>query len=287
MTETPKIVLEGVTKSFGDNHVLKGINLEIGNGESVVLIGGSSSGKTLILKCILGLVVPDAGSIRVDGQETTGLTEAERKDLFKRTGMLFQQSALFDGQKVWENVAFRLLQEKGRARSESKELALDKLASVGMREDVGELLPSEISGGMQKRVGFARAIANDPEIVLLDEPTAGLDPIMTNVVNELILDGVRTLGATALSITSDMGGARKIGDRVAMIYDGRIIWAGTPDEVEQSGNDYVDQFIHKRAGGPDPNGGDRLNCPDVICLQKTNCGCACERPSDARQRYSG
>ena len=170
---------------------------------------------------------------------------------------------------------------------ESKELALDKLASVGMREDVGELLPSEISGGMQKRVGFARAIANDPEIVLLDEPTAGLDPIMTNVVNELILDGVRTLGATALSITSDMGGARKIGDRVAMIYNGRIIWDGTPDEVEQSGNDYVDQFIHKTGRGPDPNGGDRLNCPDVICLQKTNCRCACERPSDARQRYSG
>ena len=120
MTAPSKIVLEGVTKSFGDNHVLKGIDLEIGNGESVVLIGGSASGKTLILKCILGLVIPDAGSIRVDGQETTGLTEVERKDLFKRTGMLFQQSALFDSQKVWENVAFRLLQERGRARSESK-----------------------------------------------------------------------------------------------------------------------------------------------------------------------
>ena len=250
MAKTPKIVLDGVTKSFGGNHVLKGINLEIGNGESVVLIGGSASGKTLILKCILGLVTPDAGSIRVDGQETTGLTEVKRKDLLKRTGMLFQQSALFDSQKVWENVAFRLLQEKGCTRSESRELALDKLASVGMKEDVGELLPSEISGGMQKRVGFARALASDPEIVLLDEPTAGLDPIMTNVVNELILDGVRTLGATALSITSDMGGARKIADRIAMIYNGRIIWDGTPDEVEQSGNDYVDQFIHKRAEGP-------------------------------------
>ena len=250
MTGTPKIVLEDVTKSFGDNHVLKGINLEISNGESVVLIGGSASGKTLILKCILGLVHPDAGSIQVDGQETTGLTEVERKDLFKRTGVLFQQSALFDSQKVWENVAFRLLQEKGRARSESKELALDKLASVGMTEDVGELLPSEISGGMQKRVGFARAIANDPEIVLLDEPTAGLDPIMTNVVNDLILNGVRTLGATVLSITSDMGGARKIADRIAMIYHGRVIWDGTPDAVEHSGNDYVDQFIYKRAEGP-------------------------------------
>ncbi len=250
MRETPKIVLEGVTKSFGGNHVLRGIDLKIGNGESVVLIGGSASGKTLILKCILGLIAPDAGSIRIDGQETVGLTEVERKDFFKRTGVLFQQSALFDSQKVWENVAFRLLQGKGRARSESKKLALDKLASVGMTEDVGELLPSEISGGMQKRVGFARAIANDPEIVLLDEPTAGLDPIMTNVVNDLILDGVRTLGATALSITSDMVGACKVADRVAMIYDGRVIWEGAADALENSGNDYVDQFVHKRAKGP-------------------------------------
>ena len=250
MSETPKIVLEGVTKSFGDNHVLKGIDLEIGNGESVVLIGGSASGKTLILKCILGLIAPDAGSIRIDGRETIGLTGTERNNLFNRTGMLFQQSALFDSQKVWENVAFRLLQEKCRSRWESKDLALDKLASVGMTEDVGELMPSEVSGGMQKRVGFDRAIANDPEIVLLDEPTAGLDPIMTNVINDLILVGVRNLGATALSITSDIGGACKVADRIAMIYEGRIIWEGTPDAVEHSGNDYVDQFIHKRAEGP-------------------------------------
>ena len=250
MSETPKIVLEGVTKSFGDHHVLRGVDLQVGNGESVILIGGSASGKTLILKCILGLVTPDAGSIRIDDQETVGLSEKERKDLFNRTGMLFQQSALFDSQKVWENVAFRLLQEKGRSRAKSKELALEKLASVGMSRDVGELLPSEISGGMQKRVGFARAIANEPEIVLLDEPTAGLDPIMTNVVNDLILDGVRILGATALSITSDMGGARKVADRIAMIYDGTIIWEGPSDQVDNSGNEYVDQFIHNRAEGP-------------------------------------
>jgi len=250
MSETPKIVLEGVTKSFGDLHVLKGIDLEVGNGESVVLIGGSASGKTLILKCILGLVRPDAGSIKIDGQETIDLSEQERKELFNRTGMLFQQSALFDSQKVWENVAFRLMQEKGRSRSQSKDLALEKLASVGMTQDVGELLPSEISGGMQKRVGFARAIANDPEIVLLDEPTAGLDPIMTNVVNDLILDGVQKLGASVLSITSDMGGARKVADRIAMIYDGKIIWEGTSEEVESSGNPYVDQFVHNRAEGP-------------------------------------
>ena len=250
MSENPKIVLEGVTKSFGDHHVLQGIDLEVGNGESVVLIGGSASGKTLILKCILGLVTPDAGSIRIDGQETVGLSEQDRKDLFNRTGMLFQQSALFDSQRVWENVACRLMQETGRSRAQSKELALEKLASVGMTQDVGELLPSEISGGMQKRVGFARAIANDPEIVLLDEPTAGLDPIMTNVVNDLILDGVQKLGASVLSITSDMGGARKVADRIAMIYDGKIIWEGTAEEVDSSGNAYVDQFIHNRAEGP-------------------------------------
>lgn len=251
MTETnPKIVLEGVTKSFGDNHVLRGIDLTVNDGESVVLIGGSASGKTLVLKCILGLVTPDSGSIRIDGQETVGLSEKEREKLFDRTGMLFQQSALFDSQTVWENVAFRLLQDKSRSVADSKSLAVDKLASVGMTADVGELLPSEISGGMQKRVGFARAIANDPEIVLLDEPTAGLDPIMTNVVNDLILDGVQQLGATVLSITSNMSGARKVADRIAMIHDGRIIWTGRENQVDDSGNPYVDQFIHNRAEGP-------------------------------------
>ena len=250
MSQIPKISIRGITKRFGDNQVLKGIDLEVNSGQSVVLIGGSASGKTLILKCILGLVTPDSGSIWIDGTETTKLTENERKDLFNRTGMLFQHSALFDSKKVWENVAFRILHKKGYSHKNARTLALEKLAAVGITHDVGDLLPAEISGGMQKRVGFARAMANDPEIVLLDEPTAGLDPIMTNVVNELILDGVRKVGATVLSITSNMGGARKVADRIAMVYDGKIIWEGTPNEIEESDNDYVDQFIHNRAKGP-------------------------------------
>ena len=250
LNATPKIKLEGVTKSFADNHVLKGVDLEIANGESVVLIGASASGKTLLMKCIIGLVEPDEGSIQIDGQETIGLAPKEREILMHRLGMLFQQSALFDSQLVWQNVAFQLLQDHKLTRAEAKEIALDTLTSVGLPPDVGELLPAEISGGMQKRVGFARAIANSPEIVLLDEPTAGLDPIMTNVINDLILDNVKKLGATALSITSDTGGARKLGDKIAMLYDGKIIWDGSRDDVDQSGNPFVDQIIHHRGEGP-------------------------------------
>lgn len=250
MNSTPKIKLEGVTKSFGDNHVLKGVDLEIADGESVVLIGASASGKTCLMKCIVGLVAPDAGSIQIDGQESTTLSPKEREVLMHRLGMLFQQSALFDSQLVWENVAFQLLQDHQLSRTEAKEIAINTLTSVGLPPDVGELLPAEISGGMQKRVGFARAIANKPEIVLLDEPTAGLDPIMTNVINDLILDNVHQMGATALSITSDTGGARKLGDKIAMLYDGKIIWDGSRENVDQSGNPFVDQFIHHRGEGP-------------------------------------
>ncbi|MDA0239312.1 MAG: ATP-binding cassette domain-containing protein [Proteobacteria bacterium] len=245
-----KIQLEGVTKSFGDNHVLKGVDLEIYDGESLVLIGGSASGKTLIMKLILGLVHPDGGSIKVDGIETTRLKPRERAELIEHFGMLFQQSALFDSMTNWENVAFKLLRRPDLTRSEAKEIAIEKLAEVGMTSDVAELLPSEISGGMQKRVGFARAIADEPDIVFLDEPTAGLDPIMTNIINGLILEGVHQLGATTLSITSNMAGARQIADRIAMIYDGRIIWCGETEAAENSGNDYLDQFIHNRADGP-------------------------------------
>lgn len=245
-----KIEMEGVTKSFGDNHVLKGIDLEIREGESLVLIGGSASGKTLIMKCILGLVHPDGGSIKIDGVETVGLRAGERAELIEHFGMLFQQSALFDSMSNWENVAFKLLRRPGISREDAKKIALDGLAEVGMTADVGELLPSEISGGMQKRVGFARAIADEPEIVFLDEPTAGLDPIMTNIISGLILEGVHRLGATTLSITSDMDGARQIADRIAMIYDGKIIWCGEKEDADHSGNEYLDQFIHNRTDGP-------------------------------------
>lgn len=246
----PKIKLTGVTKSFGSNHVLKGINLEVMEGESLVLIGGSASGKTLLLKLILGLEKPDSGSIQIDGIETTTLSRKAQEELLHRMGMLFQQSALFDSMPIWENVAFQLLQDHQRTREDAKRIAIEKIISVGLTADVSELLPAEISGGMQKRVGFARAIANEPEIVLLDEPTAGLDPIMTNVIGELILKGARELGATTLSITSDMKGARQVADRIAMIYDGKIIWCGPTEDVDTSDNAYLDQFIHNRAEGP-------------------------------------
>ncbi len=250
MSDIPKIQLQGVTKSFGDNHVLKGVDLDIGTGQSLVLIGPSASGKTLILKLILGLVEPDSGRILIDGEDVTHLTAKQRESYIRRMGMLFQQSALFDSQTVWENVAFRLLQDKNLTRAQAKSIALDTLAAVGMTPDVGELLPAEISGGMQKRVGFARAIASRPEIVLLDEPTAGLDPIMTNIINDLILENVRQLGATTISITSDLTGARKIANTIAMIYDGRIVWSGPAASLDDSDNPYIDQFVHHRAGGP-------------------------------------
>jgi phospholipid/cholesterol/gamma-HCH transport system ATP-binding protein len=216
----------------------------------LVLIGGSASGKTLILKLILGLEKPDSGSIQIDGIDTATLGQKDHEALLHRMGMLFQQSALFDSMPIWENIAFQLLQDRKLTPDESKQVALEKLVSVGLTADVGELLPAEISGGMQKRVGFARAIANDPEIILLDEPTAGLDPIMTNVIGELIMKGTRDLGATTFSITSDMKGARQIGDRIAMIYDGTIIWSGPTAEVDTSDNAYLDQFINNRAEGP-------------------------------------
>ncbi|MGY8817500.1 MAG: ABC transporter ATP-binding protein [Pseudomonadales bacterium] len=246
----PKIKLLGVTKSFGSNHVLKGVDLEIAGGESLVLIGGSASGKTLLLKLIIGLEKPDSGSILIDGIEVTNLDRKEQIALLKRMGMLFQQSALFDSMPIWENIAFQLLQDSNLNRSESKLIAIERIISVGLSADVSELLPAEISGGMQKRVGFARAIANNPEIVLLDEPTAGLDPIMTNVIGELILKGVRELGATTLSITSDIKSARQVADQIAMIYDGKIIWCGPTKDIDNSNNAYVDQFIHNRAEGP-------------------------------------
>lgn len=245
-----KIELKGVTKSFGDNHVLKGVDLTVAEGESLVLIGGSAAGKTLILKCILGLVSPDAGAILIDGEDTTRLSHRARQAFYDRMGTLFQQNALFDSLKVWENVAFRLLQDGRTSHAAAREMAMGKLASVGLDADVGDLSPAEISGGMQKRVGFARAIAAGPEIVLLDEPTAGLDPIMTNIIIDHILDGVRDLGATTLSITSDMAGARRMADRIAMIHDGRIIWCGPTAEVEDCANPYVDQFVHNRSDGP-------------------------------------
>ena len=250
MSGTPKIAVEGLYKSFGPKAVLKGIALQVAQGESLVVIGGSGSGKSVLIKCIIGLMRPDAGSIRIDGRETVGLSGAARDAVRGKFGMLFQGAALFDSLKVWENVAFGLIEGERMARRPAREIALAKLAAVGLEPNVAELYPAELSGGMQKRVALARAIAKEPEIIFFDEPTTGLDPIMSDVINKLIVKCVRDLGATAVSITHDMVSARYIGDRIAMIHDGRIVWDGRADAIDESGSPFVEQFIHGREEGP-------------------------------------
>jgi phospholipid/cholesterol/gamma-HCH transport system ATP-binding protein len=249
--ETPyKIELREVKKSFGNKKVLNGVSLKVKKGESLVVIGGSGSGKSVTLKSILGLIEPDSGSILVDGQEIIGANAKERENFMSHFGMLFQGGALFDSMTVWENVAFGLIQGKKMDKGQAHDIALEKLKQVGLAPLVGNLYPAELSGGMQKRVGLARAVATNPEIIFFDEPTTGLDPIMADVINDLIVNCVKDLGATALSITHDMASARKIADHVAMIYDGTIIWDGPVNKLYDSGNSYVEQFIHGRADGP-------------------------------------
>jgi phospholipid/cholesterol/gamma-HCH transport system ATP-binding protein len=252
MTEkTPaKIRIRGLDKSFGRKVVLSDLDLDVGDGESVVVIGGSGSGKSVLLKCILGLLRPDGGSILIDGEEVVGLRGSRRDEINRKFGMLFQGSALFDSLPVWENVAFGLLAQKRAERRRAKDIAIAKLGQVGLGADVSELFPAELSGGMQKRVALARAIASDPEIIFFDEPTTGLDPIMADVINNLIIKTTREVGATALSITHDMASARKIARRIAMLYQGRIIWAGPVAQIDRSGDERVEQFIHGRAEGP-------------------------------------
>jgi phospholipid/cholesterol/gamma-HCH transport system ATP-binding protein len=250
MTDFPKLQLRGVKKSFGAKHVLNGIDLDIAKGKSLVVIGGSGTGKSVMIKSVLGIIRPDEGSIMVDGQETVALDANGRDDLMKKFGMLFQGGALFDSLKVWENVAFGLIQGRKMDRKQAYTIAVEKLQAVGLSEATGNLFPAELSGGMQKRVGLARAIATNPEIIFFDEPTTGLDPIMADVINDLIVKCVKELGATALSITHDMASARKIADNVAMIYQGKIIWHGAIEDLDHSGNAYVDQFINGRADGP-------------------------------------
>ena len=247
---TPKIELIDVHKAFGPKKVLNGINLTVEEGRSMVIIGGSGTGKSVMLKCILGILRPDTGSIKVDGIEFTRLRSKERERLLGKFGMLFQGAALFDSLKVWENVAFGLIQGRNMRRRQARDVAIENLAKVGLGPEVGELYPAELSGGMQKRVGLARAIASTPEIIFFDEPTTGLDPIMADVINDLIVKSVRDLGASTLSITHDMASARKIANHIAMIYRGRIIWTGPAESIDNSGNPMVDQFIHGRAEGP-------------------------------------
>ena len=251
MTNTqPKISIKNLHKSFGTKIVLDGINLDVAKGESVVVIGGSGSGKSVLLKCILGLIQPEQGQIFIDGKDVVPMRDSARKKTLNKFGMLFQGGALFDSLRVWENVAFGLIQAKGMEKEEARIIAIEKLGRVGLNADVAELHPSELSGGMQKRVGLARAIAGEPEIIFFDEPTTGLDPIMADVINRLIVECVKDLGATTITITHDMSSVRKIADKAAMLYKGKIIWQGPRDDIDNSGNDYVDQFISGRAEGP-------------------------------------
>lgn len=250
MTAQPMIKMAGVVKAFGDKVVLDGLDLEVQRGESVVVIGGSGVGKSVTLKCILGLLTPDSGTVEVDGRDVTHLGGREREAVNQKFGMLFQGAALFDSLSVWQNVAFGLIQGRGLPRADARATAIEKLGAVGLGPEVADLFPAELSGGMQKRVGLARAIAAEPEIIFFDEPTTGLDPIMSDVINDLIVECVRDLGATTLSITHDMTSARKIADRIAMLYQGKIIWMGPTEDVDHADNPVVDQFVHGRAEGP-------------------------------------
>lgn len=247
----PHIVLENVHKSFGTKHVLRGVDVGVGKGRSLVIIGGSGTGKSVTLKCILGLLKPDSGSIRVSGQEIIGLQGDALDQMMARFGMLFQNAALFDSLNVWRNVAFGLIQGQRKMNpKQAREIAIDKLAQVGLGPELANTSPAELSGGMRKRVGLARAIAPEPGIIFFDEPTTGLDPIMGDVINNLIVDCTKRLGATTITITHDMASARKIADDIAMIYKGKIVWHGPADQIDCSNNPYVDQFIHGRAEGP-------------------------------------
>jgi phospholipid/cholesterol/gamma-HCH transport system ATP-binding protein len=246
----PKIEIHGLCKSFGSKKVLDNLELAIAPGESLVVMGGSGSGKSVLIKCILGIVKPDHGQILVDGVDVTHLKGRNRDMLLRRFGMLFQGGALFDSLTIWENVAFGLIQGRGVRPKVARGIAEEKLAKVGLPPEVGLLSPAELSGGMQKRVGLARAIAANPEIIFFDEPTTGLDPIMADVINRLIVSTVAGTGVTALSITHDLVSARKIATRIAMLYRGRIVWSGSSERIEDSGNAYVDQFVHGRAEGP-------------------------------------
>jgi len=250
MASEPKIILQGVGKAFGANRVLDGVDLTIERGESMVIIGQSGSGKSVMLKCILGLIRPDRGEIRVDGEDLASMSTRDLERARAKFGMLFQGSALFDSLPIWRNVTFALTQGRLRDAANMRRIATENLERVGLDARVLDLRPSELSGGMQKRVALARAIAPRPEIIFFDEPTTGLDPIRADVINDLIVELVEELGVTALTITHDMASARKIAHRVAMLYQGRIVWTGPRDRLYDSGNPYVDQFVQGRAEGP-------------------------------------
>lgn len=245
-----KIIIENLYKNFGKKEVLRGINLNVDKSQSLVILGGSGSGKSVLIKIISSLISPSSGSIKIDQQEISNLNNQQRDLLMQKIGFLFQGGALFDSLSVWENVAFRLIHHQKISKIEAKKIAISKLNAVGLSQKTADLLPSELSGGMQKRVSLARAIASNPEIIFFDEPTTGLDPIMADVINELIISNSKELGATTITITHDMHSARRISDKVAMLYEGKIIWCDDIKNLDNSGNPFVDQFINGRAEGP-------------------------------------
>ncbi|CAN5357747.1 ABC transporter ATP-binding protein [soil metagenome] len=253
--ECAKLEWRGVSKRFDGTPVLDGLNLRVAAGRSLVIIGGSGQGKSVTIKVAMGLLQPDAGQVLVDGRNVNALGGKARRELFSRIGVLFQGAALFDSLTVWENVAFRLINADGAPRNEAKARAVEAMGRVRLAASVADSYPSELSGGMQKRVGLARAVVANPEIIFFDEPTTGLDPITSAAINELIVDQVRGLGCTAVSITHDLASARTIGDDIAMLHNGKIVWSGSPTELDHTDNPYVRQFVDARADGPMTSGG--------------------------------
>lgn len=247
---TTKLIVKDLVKNFGEKKVLAGVNLQVNKGESLVILGGSGSGKSVFIKIVANLLNPTSGSVKIDGTEVANIGAKDRDKLMEKFGFLFQGGALFDSLPIWENVAFRLLHQHKMKKKDAREIAIQKLKSVGLNEKTADLFPSELSGGMQKRASLARAIAVNPEIIFFDEPTTGLDPIMADVINDLIISNSKQLGATTITITHDMQSARKIADKVAMLFEGKIIWFGDVKDMYSSDNAYLDQFIHGRAEGP-------------------------------------
>lgn len=246
----PKIKVENLHKSFDTKKVLDGVNLEVYDKESLVILGGSGSGKSVLIRSITSLLDIDSGKIFIDGQDITNLSPSKKSKIMDKFGFLFQGGALFDSLKIWENVAFRLINTEKIHKEDAKAIAIDKLRVVGLNESVANLYPSELSGGMQKRVSLARAICTDPEIIFFDEPTTGLDPIMSDVINNLIIKSSKSVGATTITITHDINSARKIADKVALLYKGKIIWQGSVKEMDETDNPYINQFIHGNSKGP-------------------------------------
>ena len=246
----PKIKVENLHKSFDIKKVLNGVNLEVYNKESLVILGGSGSGKSVLIRSITSLLDIDSGKIFIDGQDITTLSPSKKSKIMDKFGFLFQGGALFDSLRIWENVAFRLINTEKIHKEDAKAIAIDKLRVVGLNESVANLYPSELSGGMQKRVSLARAICTDPEIIFFDEPTTGLDPIMSDVINNLIIKSSKSVGATTITITHDINSARKIADKVALLYKGKIIWQGSVKEMDETDNPYINQFIHGNSKGP-------------------------------------